>query len=144
MQGLVGNLPTELSSLVGRDAEVADVERLLSEAQLVTLTGVGGVGKTRLALRAAARLRPEFPDGVWLVPLDRLRDEALVPQAIAGVLGVQERAGYSGAALLADYLAQRRLLLLLDNCEHLDRPARRRCGGVSRAQPEPTGQGGGG
>ena len=119
MQRSVGNLPTELSSFVGRDAEVADVERLLSEFRLVTLTGVGGVGKTRLALRTAAQLQTEFPDGVWLVPLDRLRDETLVPQAIAAVLGLQERAGYSGVAALADYVAQRRLLLVLDNCEHL-------------------------
>ena len=85
----------------------------------MTLTGVGGVGKTRLALRAAAGLARAFPDGVWLVRLDQLREEALVAQAVAGALSMQERAGYSPAASLAEYVADRRLLLVLDNCEHL-------------------------
>jgi predicted ATPase/DNA-binding CsgD family transcriptional regulator len=85
----------------------------------VTLTGIGGVGKTRLALRAAAGLARAFRDGVWLVQLDQVRDEALVAQAVAGALGLQDRAGYSPAAALAEYLAGRQLLLVLDNCEHL-------------------------
>jgi predicted ATPase/DNA-binding CsgD family transcriptional regulator len=114
-----GNLPAELTSFVGRRDEVAQVERLLAEYRLVTLTGVGGVGKTRLALRAAAGLARAFPDGVWLVQLDQLREEALVAQAVAGTLGLQDRAGASPAASLASYLADRRLLLVLDNCEHL-------------------------
>ena len=84
-----GNLPAELTSFVGRRGEVAEVRRLLVESRLVTLTGVGGVGKTRLALRAAAELRRAFGDGVWLVQLDQLRDEALAAQAVAGVLGLQ-------------------------------------------------------
>jgi predicted ATPase/DNA-binding CsgD family transcriptional regulator len=114
-----GNLPAELTSFVGRRDEVAEVRRLLAGSHLVTLTGVGGVGKTRLALRAAAGLARAFPDGVWLVRLDQLHDEALVAQAVAGTLGLQDRAGYSPAASLAEYLAHRRLLLVLDNCEHL-------------------------
>ena len=116
---VTGNLPAELTSFVGRRDEVAEVKRLLAGSRLVTLTGVGGVGKTRLALRAAAGLARAFPGGVWLVRLDQLREEALVAQAIAGVLGLQDRAGYSPAASLADYLAGRQLLLVLDNCEHL-------------------------
>ncbi len=116
---VTGNLPAELTSFVGRRDEVAEVRRLLTESRLVTLTGVGGVGKTRLALRAAAGLARAFGDGVWLVRLDQLRAEALVAQAIAGVLGLQDRAGYSPAASLAEYLAGRQLLLVLDNCEHL-------------------------
>jgi non-specific serine/threonine protein kinase len=116
---VTGNLPAELTSFVGRRDEVAEVKRLLAGFRLVTLTGVGGVGKTRLALRAAAGLARAFPGGVWLVRLDQLREEALVAQAIAGVLGLQDRAGYSPAASLADYLAGRQLLLVLDNCEHL-------------------------
>ena len=116
---VTGNLPAELTSFVGRRGELAEVRRLLAGSRLVTLTGVGGVGKTRLALRAAAELRRAFRDGVWLVQLDRLRDEALVAQAIAGVLGLQDRAGFSPEAALAGYLAGRQLLLVLDNCEHL-------------------------
>src|SRR5215813_4024785 len=114
-----GNLPAELSSFVGRRGELAEVRRLLADSRLVTLTGIGGVGKTRLALRAAAELRRAFRDGVWLVQLDQLRDQALVTQAVAGALGLQDRAGYAPAASLAEYLAGRQLLLVLDNCEHL-------------------------
>jgi predicted ATPase/DNA-binding CsgD family transcriptional regulator len=116
---VTGNLPAELTSFVGCRDELAAVKRLLAYSRLVTLTGVGGVGKTRLALRAAAELRRAFPGGVWLVRLDQLREEALVAQAVAGALDLQDRAGYSPAAALADYLADRQLLLVLDNCEHL-------------------------
>jgi predicted ATPase/DNA-binding NarL/FixJ family response regulator len=114
-----GNLPAELTSFVGRRDEVAEVRRLLADYRLVTLTGVGGVGKTRLALRAAVELRRAFSDGVWLVRLDQLRDGALVTQAVAGTLGLQNRAGSSPEGALAEYLAGRQLLLVLDNCEHL-------------------------
>ncbi|HEV2372771.1 MAG TPA: NB-ARC domain-containing protein [Streptosporangiaceae bacterium] len=116
---MTGNLPAELTSFVGRRAELAEVKRLLAESRLVTLTGVGGVGKTRLALRAAAGLRRAFRDGVWLVQLDQLRDEALVTQAVAETLGLDDRAGHALATTLTDYLAGRELLLVLDNCEHL-------------------------
>src|SRR5215469_13023156 len=116
---VTGNLPAELTSFVGRRHELAEVKRLLADSRLVTLTGIGGVGKTRLALRAAAGLRRAFRDGVWLVRLDQLGDEALVAKAVAGVLGLQDRAGDSPAASLAEYLAGRQLLLVLDNCEHL-------------------------
>jgi predicted ATPase len=116
---VAGNLPAELTSFVGRRGELAEVKRLLAGSRLVTLTGIGGVGKTRLALRAAAGLRRAFADGVWLVQLDQLRDQALVVQAVAAALGLQDRAGYAPAATLADFLAGRQLLLVLDNCEHL-------------------------
>jgi len=116
---VTGNLPAELTSFVDRRGELAEVKRLLAGSRLVTLTGVGGVGKTRLALRAVAELRRAFRDGVWLVRLDQLGDEALVAQAVGGVLGLQDRAGDSPAASLAEYLAGRQLLLVLDNCEHL-------------------------
>ena len=114
-----GNLPAELTSFVGRRGELTEVRRLLAGSRLVTLTGVGGVGKTRLAVQAAAGLARAFRDGVWLVRLDQLREEALVAQAVAGALGLQDRAGYAPAAALAEYLAGRQLLLVLDNCEHL-------------------------
>jgi hypothetical protein len=116
---VAGNLPAELTSFVGRRGELAEVRRRLAGWRLVTLTGVGGVGKTRLALRAAAGLRRAFRDGVWLVQLDQLRDPVLVAQAVAGALGLQDRAGYAPAVSLAEYLAGRQLLLVLDNCEHL-------------------------
>ena len=116
-----GNLPAELTSFVGRDAdlELAQVDELVAGSRLLTLTGVGGVGKTRLALRAAAGLRQAFADGVWLVEFDRLHDAALVPQAVAAVLGMQERAGYTGTSALGECVADRQLMLVLDNCEHL-------------------------
>src|ERR1700761_8697043 len=114
-----GNLPAELTSFVGRRGEVAEIRQLLAESRLVTLTGVGGVGKTRLALRAAAELRRAFRDGVWLVQLDQLRDPALGAEGIPGTRGLQSPPGYSPEAALADYLADRQLLLVLDNCEHL-------------------------
>ena len=116
---VAGNLPAELTSFVGRRDELAEVKRLLAGSRLVTLTGVGGVGKTRLALRTAAGLRRAFRDEVWLVQLDQVRDEALVAQAVAVALGLQDRAGYAPAAALAEYLAGRQLLLVLDNCEHV-------------------------
>jgi predicted ATPase/DNA-binding CsgD family transcriptional regulator len=129
------NLPAELTSFVDRRDELAEVKRLLAGSRLVTLTGVGGVGKTRLALRAAAGLRRAFRDGVWLVQLDQLRDEALVAQAVAGALGLQDRAGDSPAASLAEYLAGRQLLLVLDNCEHLVDAAAKLADGLLRAAP---------
>src|SRR5215472_15517555 len=112
-----GNMPAELTSFVGRRDEVAEVKRLLSGCRLVTLTGVGGVGKTRLALRVAAGSRRAFRDGVWLVQLDQLREEMLVAEAVADGLGLQ--AGAAPEAALADHVADRQLLLVLDNCEHL-------------------------
>ncbi|HEY2578775.1 MAG TPA: NB-ARC domain-containing protein, partial [Streptosporangiaceae bacterium] len=115
---VTGNLPAELTSFVGRRRELTEVRRLLASSRLVTLTGIGGVGKTRLALRAAAALHRAFRDGVWLVQLDQLRDEALVAQAVTAALGLQDRAGHDPAAALAEYLAGRQVLLVLDSCEH--------------------------
>ena len=95
---MAGNLPAELTSFVGGRGELAEVRRLLADSRLVTLTGIGGVGKTRLAPRATAGLQRAFRDGVWLVQLDQVRDQALVAQAVAGVLGLQDRTGYAPAA----------------------------------------------
>jgi len=131
-----GNLPAELTSFIGRRDELAEVRRLLAGSRLVTLTGVGGVGKTRLALRAAAGLARAFRDGVWLVRLDQLRQEALVAQWVAGTLGLQDRAGYTPAASLAEYLAGRRLLLVLDNCEHLVGAVAKLADQLLRAAPD--------
>jgi predicted ATPase/DNA-binding NarL/FixJ family response regulator len=114
-----GNLPADLTSFVGREREVAAVKQLLSTARLVTLTGVGGVGKTRLALRVAQDLRRAFPDGAWLVDLSGLDETGLLAQTVASSLGMRNESGRWPTAALADYLEDRRLLLVLDNCEHL-------------------------
>jgi non-specific serine/threonine protein kinase len=113
------NLPAPLTSFVGRERELAEVERLLGTTRLLTLTGVGGGGKTRLALQVARAVLARYPDGVWLVELAALADPALVPQAAAAALGVQEQAGRPLRDTLVAALKARELLLVLDNCEHL-------------------------
>ncbi|HWE60958.1 MAG TPA: tetratricopeptide repeat protein, partial [Chloroflexota bacterium] len=113
------NLPAALSSFIGREREQARVRALLASNRLVTLTGTGGVGKTRLALAVAEGLVNAYPDGVWLVELASLAEPAQVPGAVATALGLREQAGRPMRELLIDYLSTRRLLLLLDNCEHL-------------------------
>src|SRR5881398_2676415 len=87
------NLPRQLTSFIGRERELAEVKRLLGAAPLLTLTGAGGCGKTRLALEVATAISVDYPDGVWLVELAPLADPALVPQALAGALGVRETPG---------------------------------------------------
>jgi len=114
-----GNLPAELTSFVGRRAELADVRQALETCRLVTLIGAGGVGKTRMALRAASAARRAFRDGAWLVDVSPLRDEELLAPTIAGALGLQSRTSRWGPAVLGDQLANRSLLLVLDNCEHM-------------------------
>ncbi|HET8627553.1 MAG TPA: helix-turn-helix domain-containing protein, partial [Thermomicrobiales bacterium] len=114
-------LPAPTTPLLGRDEAVAAVAALLyaDGARLVTLTGPGGVGKTRLGVAVARHLAPAYPDGAWLVALAPLADPALVPAAIAGALRVPERGGEPLAATLRARLRRQRLLLVLDNCEHL-------------------------
>jgi predicted ATPase/DNA-binding CsgD family transcriptional regulator len=114
-----GNLPADVTSFVGRRHELAEVRDLLQRARLITLTGVGGVGKTRLALRAAADVRRAFVDGVWLVELAGLREPGLVGESVVATLGLQEQQGGWSLAALSDRLSDRRLLLVLDNCEHV-------------------------
>ena len=113
------NLPQQISSFVGRGRETIEVKRLLSRSRLLTLVGVGGIGKTRLALQVAADTHDAYPDGVWFVELGSITDPSLVPSSVAQVLGVRERAGVELAQTLGNHLKSRRLLLLLDNCEHL-------------------------
>ena len=115
------NLPVPATQFLGRGAELDDLFALASESsvRLLTLTGPGGTGKTRLALQVAAELSGSFPGGVWWVPLAALRDGALVASALADVLAVQEEAGQSLSAAIADVLRPKRVLLLLDNCEHV-------------------------
>jgi len=113
------NLPTQLSRFVGREKEVAQLKKRLAENRLVTLTGSGGVGKTRLAIQVASELLSEFPHGAWLVDLASLADPGLVPQTAATVLDVKPQGNQPVLAALTDYLRTKKLLLVLDNCEHL-------------------------
>jgi len=107
--------------MIGREEEIAEAKRSLARWRLVTLTGSGGVGKTRLALRAAADLVPHFRDGVRWVELASLADPSLLPDALALALGLRPRRGQGASELLVEYLRPRSLLLVLDNCEHLVR-----------------------
>ncbi len=113
------NLPAPRSSFVGREQETLEVERQLALTRLLTLTGTGGSGKTRLALEVARDLLAAYPEGVWLVQLAPLSEGELVPRAVAEALEVSERPAQPLADTLADVLGSRELLLILDNCEHL-------------------------
>ena len=113
------NLPVQLTSFVGRDDDVAGALKFLADARLVTLTGVGGSGKTRLALQVAAEQLDEFEGGVWMVELAPVTDPALVPQAVETVLGVRDEPGQSQTETVVSSIGEKRLLLILDNCEHL-------------------------
>jgi len=113
------NLPLQLTSFIGREGELAEAGRLLSRARLLTLLGVGGIGKSRLSVELAAQVMQDFADGVWLVELATLADARLVPHAVASALGVKEAAGRPVAEALAQHLRERQALIILDNCEHL-------------------------
>jgi predicted ATPase/DNA-binding CsgD family transcriptional regulator len=114
-----GNLPAEVTRFIGRQQELSQIRAALGRYRLVTLRGVGGVGKTRLALHLAADLRCSFDDGVWLVELSALRNAQLLPRTVAACLDLPDEASGDPLDLLADHLAGRQLLLILDTCEHL-------------------------
>ncbi|MGY1495855.1 ATP-binding protein [Streptomyces sp. QTS52] len=114
-----GNLPVSLTGFVGRQRDVAEVRRLLGEARLVTLTGAGGVGKTRLAIEAASAAREGFPDGVWMADLASVQDPSEVAGTVAMALGGLELGLRPVPEHLASYLSGRQVLLVLDNCEHV-------------------------
>ena len=114
-----GNLRPAITSLIGRDAEVSNVQAALRSHRLVTLAGVGGVGKTRLALEVATQLADEFVDGVWVFELAAVADPAAVPDAVAAVLGVTQQPGKSVGESVASALEGRSRLLVFDNCEHV-------------------------
>jgi predicted ATPase/DNA-binding CsgD family transcriptional regulator len=130
-----GNLPAEATSFVGRRRELADLKRKLSSARLVSLVGPGGVGKTRLAIRAAAEVSRGFSGGAWLVELADVRDPALVGNAVMAALDLRDQAATAPSALLAGYLEDKQLLLVVDNCEHLLEPAAHLVSELVRAAP---------
>jgi predicted ATPase/class 3 adenylate cyclase len=119
LESTPNNLPQQVSSFVGRERELAEVRTLFQKSRLITLVGVGGLGKTRLSLHVGANLLDDYPDGVWLVELAPLTDRGLVPQAVASVLGVREEGGRPVEEALLEFARDRRFLLILDNCEHL-------------------------
>src|SRR5579871_1489823 len=110
------NLPRQLTTFIGRERQMSKVKDLLSRTCLLSLTGAGGSGKTRLAIQIAADLLDVYPDGVWLVELAALADPTLVPRATASVLNVREEPGRQLVEVIADHLKHKVLLLLLDNC----------------------------
>jgi non-specific serine/threonine protein kinase len=130
------NLPAQLTSFVGRQREIEELRPLLASNRLVTLTGAGGCGKTRLALRVASERLDEFPHGVWLVDLGPLGEPTLLPQTIAATLGVREGDNRSLSEMLSEYFRHRRLLLVLDNCEHLIAACAQLVEPLLRAAPE--------
>ncbi|WP_213574197.1 protein kinase [Rhodococcus sp. USK13] len=117
--GRTSGVPLELTSFVGRRTELAEVKNALTTSRLVTLTGIGGVGKTRLAVRVASTVHRDFPDGVSLVELGELRDQSLLAGVLAAMLGLHDRSGRPLPEVLVEFLAPRTLLLVLDNCEQM-------------------------
>lgn len=113
------NLPVQLTSFIGRETEIAEIRALLDTARLVTLTGSGGTGKTRLAQQVAAEVVHSFPQGIWMIELASLTDASQIIPAMAHVFGLQGQPFVPSAALVTDYLRDKHALLLLDNCEHL-------------------------
>jgi predicted ATPase/class 3 adenylate cyclase len=113
------NLPIQVTSFVGREYEIAELKQTLTKTRLLTLTGSGGTGKTRLTLQVATEILDRFKDGVWFVELAPITDPMLVPNTVANILGVREESGRSLMTTLMDWFSDRELLIILDNCEHL-------------------------
>jgi predicted ATPase/DNA-binding CsgD family transcriptional regulator len=130
-----GNLPAEATSFIGRRRELAEVRNKLTESRLVSLIGPGGVGKTRLAIRMATDLGRGFPGGAWLVELADVRDPALVGDAVLAALDLRDQAATEPLALVLSHLRDKRLLLVVDNCEHLLGASARLVADVMRAAP---------
>ncbi len=131
-----GNLPAEATTFVGRRRELGEIRKKLETARLVSLVGPGGVGKTRLALRVGAELARGFVDGAWLVELGEITDADLVTDAVLAALDLRDQAGSKPMEMLVSYARERRLLLLLDNCEHLLDAAAQLVSAVLRAAPD--------
>jgi len=131
-----GSLPGLLTSFVGRGPELDYVSDELGRSRLLTLTGSGGVGKTRLAIEGAARLQGRYAGGVWLVELAALADQALVVQAIAAAFGLREAGARPILEVLVDALPRQPVLLVLDNCEHLLDACASACEALLRTCPQ--------
>ena len=130
------NLPKHLTSFIGREREIEEAEQLLDRARLLTLLGIGGLGKTRLSLQIAGDVLESYRDGAWLVDLAPIRDPSIVASEAAKVLGVREEPGRPLIETLCAHLKPRNLLLILDNCEHLIKPSAELVHAILRAAPE--------
>ena len=135
LESVPNNLPIQLTSFVGRESEMAEVKRLLGTTHLLTLTGTGGTGKTRLSLQVAADLIETFTDGVWLVEFATIDDPSLVPETVASVLEVRQEADTPITSTLTAFLRAKKLLLILDNCEHVIAGCARLAETLLRASP---------
>jgi predicted ATPase/class 3 adenylate cyclase len=133
---LPNNLPQLMTSFQGRERELDEVKGLLSKVRLVTLLGMGGLGKTRLSLQVAAELTPQYPDGVWFIDLAPIRDPGLIVGEVAQVLDVMEERGRPLVQTVCNHLKTRRVLLIFDNCEHLTKAAAELANAVLRAAPK--------
>jgi AAA domain len=131
--GGVHGFPAALTSFIGRDGPVCEVAALVEEYRLVTVTGPGGVGKTRLAGQVARRVAGRFADGAWLAELAPVGDPAGVAAVVAAALGVRQQPGVPAAEAVARVLARQQLLLVLDNCEHVTGAAAQLCAGLLAA-----------
>ena len=129
------NLPVHLTSFIGRENEIKEVKQELEEHRLVTLTGSGGTGKTRLSLQVAAEVIEKFDHGIWFVELAPLTDPDLIPQTILSVIGIREQEGKTPLDLLKEYLSEKRTLIVLDNCEHVISASARVVDSLLRAAP---------
>ena len=136
LEATPNNLPQQLTSFIGREHEIDDAETLLARTRLLTLSGIGGLGKTRLALQIAGNVLDRYRDGVWFVDLAPIRDGALVTSEAAKVLGVREEPGRPLVQTLCANLKTRKLLLILDNCEHLVQACADFANGILRATPD--------
>jgi predicted ATPase/class 3 adenylate cyclase len=119
LEATPNNLPQQATSFIGRERELSEAKALLGKTRLLTLLGMGGMGKTRLSLQIAADVMDSYPDGVWFIDLAPVRDRALVPNEVARALGIPEESGRSLVQTLSSHLRERKLLIVLDNCEHL-------------------------
>ncbi|MEP7063779.1 MAG: tetratricopeptide repeat protein [Betaproteobacteria bacterium] len=136
LESTPNNLPQQLTTFLGRDRELQEIAKLLPTSRLLTLLGMGGLGKTRLSLQIAADALDAFADGVWFIDLAPLQDPTLVPSAVAQELGVQEEPGRALTQTLCAHLKARKLLLILDNCEHLVHPCAALANALLQAAPD--------
>ena len=130
------NLPLQLTSFIGREHELQEIQQMLATTRLLTLTGPGGTGKTRLSLQIGEKLLPSFADGVWIAELASLTDASFIPQTIAAIFGLRELPNMSLQSILTDYLRAKELLLILDNCEHLVKACAKLADQLLRACPQ--------